>query len=362
MREVQKAISRELVSVRRSSVSSAPRRSAEPPAGHDLRQVSVHPRAPAGIQVLSLGPSDDAYEREAERAAEQVMRAGVPRVDAPEHSETTRFRASPATGGQAPPIVDEVLRSPGQSLDPATRTFMEPRFGHDFGAVRVHTDARAAESAQAVDAVAYTVGRDVVFGRGHYDPASTRGRSLLAHELTHVVQQNQGPGQAGARIMRQPNTGAAGGSSTRPAAKGPYLLPDVKVGQAPVDVTFVKVETGEEALRRMSILNEKAEAEFLEQARRSRGTISAAGPEAAWKAKQTENDQVKQTLKTQFGECWGTVFWWTRGGGQTGEGSPVWDLLEGLSGLNRSVPIPRPGGEPVYRDTRGTATPTESTR
>src|SRR2546425_13179281 len=88
-----------------------------------------------------------------------------------------------------PPIVHDVLRSPGQPLDAGTRAFMEPRFGHDFSQVRVHTDSRAAESAQAVNALAYTVGRDVVFGEGEYEPGTSHGRRLLAHELTHVVQQ-----------------------------------------------------------------------------------------------------------------------------------------------------------------------------
>jgi len=91
--------------------------------------------------------------------------------------------------GHAPPIVHDVLRAPGQPLDAATRAFMEPRFGHDFSGVRVHADLRAAESAQAVNALAYTVGRDVVFGAGQYAPTTNAGRRLMAHELTHVVQQ-----------------------------------------------------------------------------------------------------------------------------------------------------------------------------
>ena len=92
------------------------------------------------------------------------------------------------TGG-APAIVHDVLRSTGQPLDAQTRAFMEPRFGHDFSRVRVHIDARAAESAQAVNALAYTLGRDIVFAAGHYAPQSSSGRLILAHELTHVVQQ-----------------------------------------------------------------------------------------------------------------------------------------------------------------------------
>jgi hypothetical protein len=91
---------------------------------------------------------------------------------------------------EVPSIVNEVLHAPGQPLDGATRTFMEPRFGHDFSNVRVHTDATAAESAKAVNALAYTVGNNVVFGAGQYKPLTNSGRKLLAHELTHAVQQS----------------------------------------------------------------------------------------------------------------------------------------------------------------------------
>ncbi|MGH9508412.1 MAG: DUF4157 domain-containing protein [Terriglobales bacterium] len=98
----------------------------------------------------------------------------------------------PAEATEVPPIVHEVLRSPGQPLDPATRAFFEPRFGHDFSRVRVHTDARAADSARAVNALAYTVGPNVVFGATQYAPTNVVGIRLLAHELTHVVQQSGG--------------------------------------------------------------------------------------------------------------------------------------------------------------------------
>ena len=90
---------------------------------------------------------------------------------------------------RAPPVVGEVLRSTGQALNDDTRVRMEQRLGSNFSQVRVHTDARAAQSAAAVDALAYTVGRDIVFGEGRYAPHSASGQRLLAHELAHVVQQ-----------------------------------------------------------------------------------------------------------------------------------------------------------------------------
>jgi hypothetical protein len=99
-------------------------------------------------------------------------------------------QAEPAT---VPPIVHEVLSSPGQPLDLATRAFMEPRFGHDFSRVRVHADAKAAESACAVNALAYTVGQNIVFEAEQYMPRTTSGRQLLAHELAHVIQQEGKP-------------------------------------------------------------------------------------------------------------------------------------------------------------------------
>ncbi len=101
--------------------------------------------------------------------------------------QRTAITTSLASG--APPIVHEALRSPGQPLDAATRATLEPRLGHDFSHVRVHTDAQAAASARSVNALAYTVGRDVVFGAGQYAPSTPHGQRLLAHELTHVIQQ-----------------------------------------------------------------------------------------------------------------------------------------------------------------------------
>ena len=107
--------------------------------------------------------------------------------------------AASAGPSLAPPIVHDVLAAPGRLLDAGIRTALEPRFGHSFAHVRVHDDARAAASARAVEAHAYTVGRDVVFAAGRYRPESGEGRRLIAHELAHVVQQDgAGPPARGA--------------------------------------------------------------------------------------------------------------------------------------------------------------------
>lgn len=114
--------------------------------------------------------------------------------------------------GTVPHLVYAVLRTPGQPLDPTTRAFFEPRFSHDFSKVRVHTGQEAAESARVVGALAYTVGRDIVFDAQAYAPRNAEGKRLLAHELAHVVQQQSGamPESAGIQMSldRQAETEA----------------------------------------------------------------------------------------------------------------------------------------------------------
>ena len=112
-----------------------------------------------------------------------------------------------------PESVHQVLGSAGQPLDATTRTFMESRFGHDFSQVRLHTDSEAAASARAVNALAYTVGRDVVFGAGQFAPATMAGRQLLAHELTHTIQQEGSSHQTLSRL----EVGEAGDAAEREA-------------------------------------------------------------------------------------------------------------------------------------------------
>jgi hypothetical protein len=98
-------------------------------------------------------------------------------------------------------LVHAVLRAPGQPLEGSTRRVFEPRFGHDFSRVRVHANEQAAQSAHAVHALAYTVGRHVVFAAGQYTPGTHHGNALIAHELAHVVQQSGGADSPGSAPM-----------------------------------------------------------------------------------------------------------------------------------------------------------------
>jgi hypothetical protein len=154
----------------------------------------IHPRsrrersvAPSRPRLLVSAPGH-ASEREAQRISERPSHASQPGVQA--------RQAGPSAAGSAiaPPIVHKALASPGRPLDQAVRAAIAPRFGHDFARVRIHTDEIAARSARALNALAYTVGRDLVFARGQYAPGTAHGRRLLAHELAHVVQQDGSPG------------------------------------------------------------------------------------------------------------------------------------------------------------------------
>lgn len=133
-------------------------------------------------------------ERAVPRAAGVLQRCGGVRCPPGtcNHDDRSALARSATGGGPTvvPPIVREVLQSSGRPLDRGTRGFFEDRLGHDFSRVRVHTDGRAARSAEAVHAQAYTVGREVVFGAGQFEPGTRQGRELIAHELTHVVQQD----------------------------------------------------------------------------------------------------------------------------------------------------------------------------
>lgn len=213
-----------------SAASSLPGKHAAPPESKFFRLQAMHGNQ--GMQrllrggmlqrKLTINQPGDAFEQEADRVAEKVMRMPDPsatrepvatsgmgtrlqRCSCGKSAGTgtqcedckakamqlQRSAAAPAGDTTAPPIVHDVLNSPGRPLDVATRNFMEPRFGTDFSNVRVHTGDKAAESAQAMNALAYTVGDHIVFAKGQYESGERSKQKLLAHELTHVAQQGK---------------------------------------------------------------------------------------------------------------------------------------------------------------------------
>ncbi len=146
----------------------------------------------SGLQrKLSIGASNDPLEQEADRVADQVLAAPSHSVLSGTPPRIQRFTGHAAgESGTAPASVDRVLASGGRPLDSALQQDMGQRFGHDFSQVRVHSDAAAEQSARDVNANAYTVGHNMVFGTGRFEPGTNDGKRLLAHELTHVVQQS----------------------------------------------------------------------------------------------------------------------------------------------------------------------------
>jgi hypothetical protein len=166
---------------------------ASPQANHSIAAAPVRLSTGQLLQPkLKLGVPDDPFEQEAERVAQQVMRAPV----APAAQTPPRIQRAAAgdAGSELAPEVEAGIAglTGGQPLDATTRSSMEPRFGHDFSQVRVHSYTRAGDLAGRLQARAFTVGNNLAFAPGQYEPGSSEGQRLLAHELTHVVQQGQG--------------------------------------------------------------------------------------------------------------------------------------------------------------------------
>lgn len=190
-----------------------------------LKRGGIRRKLQAKLEVSHPG---DQYEQEADRVADTVMRMPAPPASPMEFSKIPVFSGGiyrKCSGGkecprekdekkglvqlkveQAPSGTGSVPDSPvgdlgpGRTLDRATRGFMEARFGHEFGNVRIHTSERAASAARALNAKAFTVGNDVVFGAGQYAPDSLEGKRLISHELAHVIQQKAG---GDSRVQRQ---------------------------------------------------------------------------------------------------------------------------------------------------------------
>lgn len=188
-------------------------------------------KAGALQRKLTIGASDDGWEQEADRVADQVLAAkpvgGV--ASAPPRIQRAPAREPSDDGPDgreaAPDSVTRVLNGAGRPLEAGLRRDMERRFRHDFSQVRVHTGTAAERSAHEVGAQAYTVGRDLVFGAQRYAPATPAGRHLLAHELTHVVQQGGAPAHT---LRAKPekkggNAGKAGKTAKAPKPKVPQI-------------------------------------------------------------------------------------------------------------------------------------------
>ena len=228
------------------TLAPSPRQSAQ----DALSPVRPQPRAPIGNQALlrrlqpklTVGAIDDPLEAEADKVADTVMRDEDPAVGLARAplaisrkcagcEEDDKKQLQPKTAGadlgrsEAPASVAEALATPGQALDPALRGDLEPRFGADFSAVRVHHDPTAARSARDLGALAYAVGPDIVFASGRYAPASESGQRLIAHELTHVLQQQSAP-----TLRRQAQAPVPAGPA--PQAAGPA---DAGAGAGPTD-------------------------------------------------------------------------------------------------------------------------------
>jgi hypothetical protein len=152
------------------------------------------PQATSAVPALKIGRPDDAFEHEADRVADEVMSGtgiaaqwSLSRMSIAPPLQRKPAGYAPAHASRA--TVDEGLQSSSPPLDAETRGFMESRFGHDFGRVKIHSDEAASRSALSLGARSYTVGDSIIFSSGSYSPQSADGRRLLAHELAHVVQQ-----------------------------------------------------------------------------------------------------------------------------------------------------------------------------
>jgi len=207
-------------------LSGVSRHEASPHVLKDFGQIPIVASTARTVQTnLVLGKPHDEYEQEAERVSDEVMRMPEPKLQSSQAREEVRsisqlqqsthqsgflqmMRAQSANRGEtaAPPIIYPASQSHGQPLDSATRGFMESRFGHDFSMVRVHSDGQAADAARTIGARAFTVDQNIVFGRGEFAPATEAGNRLLAHELTHVVQQRAQTTRLAGVVQRAPST------------------------------------------------------------------------------------------------------------------------------------------------------------
>ncbi|MCS6940111.1 MAG: DUF4157 domain-containing protein [Roseiflexaceae bacterium] len=216
--------------------------------GHAFGAFAIHHALPGALQTkLAVNAPGDIYEQEANHVAQQVLRlsdeevqtarvaGGIQRMCADGASEEKEQIQAKAEPGAIPEVTAETqaaidaMRGGGAPLDQETRAFMEPRFGHDFSQVRIHTDTRAATIARSLNALAFTVGNDIAFAPGQYQPGSNAGRTLLAHELTHTIQQTGGV----TRVQRQETEDEDEDGGVSDAVQPPVTLTNPRFASIP---------------------------------------------------------------------------------------------------------------------------------
>ena len=212
----------------------------QPYIDFNFERLSIHNIQPK----LKISQPGDPFEKEADRIADAVMTSTIiatplvatmpsqPVSDL--HTKAPSSNVERKTSDQLVTEISTVKSSNGSALDPSIRDFMESRFGYDFSNVRIHTDQKAARSAQLVNALAYTVGSDIVFGENQYRPSTTEGKRLLAHELTHVIQQSSIPMQGSQpRAQRSTTTSLY---VQRDLARPPTGAPDALIELTPEQI------------------------------------------------------------------------------------------------------------------------------
>ncbi|OLE51629.1 MAG: hypothetical protein AUG51_22060 [Acidobacteria bacterium 13_1_20CM_3_53_8] len=327
---------------------------------------------PAAVRPkLSVGASADPYEREADALAERVMRAAGP-PSPPDEAESASPHGlqpqracacqSPSTGAghcaecggrkedrlqlqrdgteenaTARPGPQHTHASSGQPLDPATRAFMESRFGHGFGDVHIHADTSAAESARAINARAYTVGSEVVFGAGQYRPETESGKRLLAHELTHVLQQRAGQTDSAVQKAR----------SLESAAKS-YTVDEtisaVNFALSAAAGTLADPNLDPARAGKISRLAAKLQS-FLPRLEQARGT-DGEGLTLDFDADPKKNEINPGDSEKSLTELFGRIDWSTAGQSDLapqGQGTPSVAQASALPGGLRVTPLLTPG-------------------
>jgi hypothetical protein len=260
-------------------------------------------RAPTGYAVSASG---DCFEQEADRAADQVM-AG--------RSRPFLTGASPGASQAGSAHVDPALAGIGRPLEPALRADMERRFGHDFGRVRVHSGSSADQSTRDLNANAYAIGRDIVFGAGRFAPATWEGRRLVAHELAHVVQQSQSPmpliqreafrsDKEKTETLKGPDSGPFAGGTFTLDPYGHTVVVELPDGTG-MQYDYKVVQTGEGRSERVMGENavplSKLRVQALKRLEQVGGGQAQEGPEGPKKRKEQDVAKFKEK-REEFGK------------------------------------------------------------